>query len=67
MMHAAMSPLILAAALELSRIHGISYAAFFLLDRDIAFEVIAELLWNARPPCELHQIKAVATEMVGSS
>jgi hypothetical protein len=49
-----MSPAILAAALELSRIHGIAYAAFFLLDRDIAFEVIAELLWNARPRCELY-------------
>ena len=52
MTHATMSPTILAAALELSRIHGIAYAAFFLLDRDIAFEVIAELLWNARPQSE---------------
>lgn len=49
MTHVTMSPTILAAALELSRIHGIAYAAFFLLDRDIAFEVVAELLWNALP------------------
>jgi len=49
MTHASMSATILAAALELSRIHGVPYAAFFLLDRDIAFEVIAELLWNAHP------------------
>lgn len=52
MTHTTMSPAILAAALELSRIHGIAYAAFFLLDQDVAFEVIAELLWNARPQCE---------------
>lgn len=44
-----MSPAILAAALELSRIHGVSYAAFFLLEKDVALEVIAELLWNASP------------------
>lgn len=44
-----MSAAILAAALELSRIHGVPYAAFFLLDRDVAFEVIAELLWDAYP------------------
>ena len=44
-----MSAAILAAAIELSRIHGVPYAAFFLLDRDVAFEVIAELLWNAHP------------------
>lgn len=49
MTHATMSPAILAAALELSRIHGIAYAAFFLLDRDVAFEVIAELLLGVRP------------------
>jgi len=46
MTHTTMSPAILAAALELSRIHGVPYAAFFLLDRDIAFEVIAELLFD---------------------
>jgi hypothetical protein len=50
MTHASMSAAILAAALELSRIHGVPYAAFFLLDRDVAFEVIAELLWSAHPP-----------------
>jgi hypothetical protein len=44
-----MSATILAAALELSRIHGVQYAAFFLLDRDVEFEVIAELLWNSHP------------------
>lgn len=49
MTHTTMSPAILAAALELSRIHGIPYAAFFLLDQEVAFEVIAELLWNAQP------------------
>jgi hypothetical protein len=46
MTHETMSPAILAAALELSRIHGVPYAAFFLLDRDVAFEVIAELLFD---------------------
>ena len=51
MTHVSMSAAILAAAIELARIHGIPYAAFFLLDRDVAFEVIAELLWNAQPRC----------------
>lgn len=43
-----MNPYILAAALELSRIHGETYAALFLLERDIAFETIWELLHH---PC----------------
>lgn len=42
-----MNPYILAAALELSRIHGTTYAAFFLLEQDIAFEVIWELLCHS--------------------
>jgi hypothetical protein len=54
MMHTTMRPTILAAALELSRIHGTAYAAFFLLDRDIAFDVIAELLWDARTQYEFY-------------
>lgn len=37
-------PAILAAALLLSRLHGASFAAFFLLDRDVSFDVIEELL-----------------------
>jgi hypothetical protein len=39
-----MNPAILAAALMLSRLHGTTFAALFLLDQGIAFEVIAELL-----------------------
>jgi hypothetical protein len=39
-----MNPAILAAALVLSRLHGTTFAALFLLDQGIAFEVIAELL-----------------------
>lgn len=50
-----MSPAILAAALELSRLHGVPFAAFFLLDRGVAFDVIAELLWDALPRVELNQ------------
>lgn len=37
-------PGILAAALLLSRLHGARFAAFFLLDRDVSFDVIEELL-----------------------
>jgi hypothetical protein len=55
MTHATMSPTILAAALELSRIHGAPYAAFFLLDRNVAFEVIAELLFETPRQCGTHQ------------
>lgn len=44
-----MSPAILAAALVLSRLHGAPFAALFLLDRGIAFEVIAELLLGIVP------------------
>lgn len=39
-----MNPAILAAAIVLSRLHGAPFAAFFLLDQGVAFEVIAELL-----------------------
>jgi hypothetical protein len=39
-----MSPSILAAALELSRVHGAQFAKFFLLDLGIAPEVAEELL-----------------------
>jgi hypothetical protein len=39
-----MNPAILAAALVLSRLHGTTFAALFLLDQGVAFEVIAELL-----------------------
>jgi len=46
-----MSPAILAAALVLSRLHGVLFAAFFLLDRGIAFEVITELLWDTPHEC----------------
>jgi hypothetical protein len=42
-----MNPAILAAALILSRLHGTTFAALFLLDEGIAFEVIAELLLDA--------------------
>lgn len=42
-----MNPAILAAALMLSRLHGTTFAALFLLDQGIAFEVIAELLLDA--------------------
>jgi hypothetical protein len=44
-----MSPAILAAALVLSRLHGAPFAAFFLLDRGITFEVISELLLGIVP------------------
>lgn len=37
-------PAILAAALLLSRLHGPRFAAFFLLDRNVSFDVIVELL-----------------------
>lgn len=37
-------PAILAAALLLSRLHGARFAAFFLLDRNVSFDVIEELL-----------------------
>lgn len=43
-----MSPAILAAALMLSRLHGKNFAVFFLLEYDVRFEVIAELLWGVR-------------------
>lgn len=43
-----MSPEILAAALLLSRLHGNAFAMFFLLEFDVEFEVIAELLWGTR-------------------
>jgi hypothetical protein len=39
----------LAAALELSRLHGVPYAAFFLLDHGVSSEVIEELLIGIRP------------------
>jgi hypothetical protein len=39
-----MSPEILAAALLLSRLHGNAFAMFFLLEFEVKFEVIAELL-----------------------
>jgi hypothetical protein len=42
-----MNPAILAASLILSRLHGTTFAALFLLDEGIAFEVIAELLLDA--------------------
>jgi hypothetical protein len=42
-----MNPAILAAALVLSRLHGTTFAALFLLDQGIAFEVIAELLLDS--------------------
>lgn len=41
-----MSPTILAAALVLSRLHGPVFASLFLLEQKVAFEVIAELLWD---------------------
>lgn len=51
-----MSPYILAAALELSRLYGVSCATFFLLDRGITPEVIEELLAEAlaKNPEERH-------------
>lgn len=42
-------PAILAAALVLSRLHGVQFAAFFLLDRDVSFDVIKELLLDTSP------------------
>jgi hypothetical protein len=44
-----MNPAILAAALVLSKLHGAPFAAFFLLDRGVAFEVITELLLGIAP------------------
>jgi hypothetical protein len=44
-----MNPAILAAALVLSRLHGTTFAALFLLDQGVAFEVITELLLDV--PC----------------
>jgi hypothetical protein len=51
-----MSPYILAAALELSRLHSVSCATFFLLERGITPEVIEELLMVAltKNPEERH-------------
>ena len=43
-----MNPGILAAALILSRFHGTTFAALFLIDQGVAFEVIAELLLDDR-------------------
>jgi hypothetical protein len=48
-MNEPMSPTMLAAALELSRLHGVPYAAFFLLDHGVSSEVIEELLIGIRP------------------
>jgi hypothetical protein len=55
-----MSPAILAAALVLSRLHGAPFAAFFLLDLGIAFEVIAELLWD-EPEAPTYRYNNVGT------
>jgi hypothetical protein len=51
-----MSPYILAAALELSRLHGVSCATFFLLEQGITPEVIQELLvkTSTKNPEERH-------------
>jgi hypothetical protein len=38
-----MNPTILAAALELARLHGIPFGVYFLLDRGVSPDVIAEL------------------------
>lgn len=39
-----MTPVLLAAALELSRLHGPLFAAYFLEENGIALEVALELL-----------------------
>jgi len=39
-----MSSMILATALELARLHGVRYAAFYLLDSGIDVEVAVDLL-----------------------
>lgn len=41
-----MNPAILAAAFILSRFHGVTFAALFLLDQGVDFRVIKELLMD---------------------
>ena len=47
-----MSSMVLATALELARLHGVRYAAFYLLDSGIDVEVAADLLGGrvSHPP-----------------
>lgn len=48
-----MSSMILATALELARLHGVRFAAFYLLDSGIDVEVAVDLLGSrvSHSPC----------------
>ncbi len=54
-----MSPLVLATALELSRLQGIRCAASYLCDNEVAIEVAIETLVGSRRSAEAVQSNVV--------
>ena len=49
-----MSPLVLATAVELSRLHGVRYAAAYLHESGVSIQVAIDLL--TRPPAKLPDV-----------